>query len=417
VSQPWRGTIYGNRRMAALAGLGFAAGLPQALVADTLATWLSALGLTPANIGLFSLVALPYALKVLWAPFMDRFEPWRSLGLGRRRSWLLLTQVGVTAALAAMTILGPRTATAALLPLTIAAVLVACCAASQDIVADAYRADVARPHERGAASAMFVTGYRFAMLAGASLAPIIAHHWGWPAAYGVMTVVMAGSAAVTIAAPQEPCAATPPTIHDAVFEPVLQLIRTRGWALATIAAFIVLFKLPDALALGMTPPLLIQQLHFTEQDVGLVKQMLGMFTTIIGALLGGLLVARFPMRRCLLAFGLLQALSNLGFFALATVQRDYGLMVAAIVVENLCTGLIVAGFVAYLMSCCDPRYSATQYALFTSLMALTTTIAKTASGLLVASVGYPTFFLLTILAGIPGLLLIPWLPVARPASA
>lgn len=401
--------VYASRRMAALTGVGFAAGLPYVLAGDTLSAWLSGVQIDVKSIGLFSLIGLPYALKFLWAPLMDRFVPPGLGRLGRRRGWLLLLQATLAVALMGLAAFGPQSAVDSLAVFAALGTAVIVLSASQDIVADAYRVDVLEPRELGAGAAVFVTGYRLAMIVGGAFVLILAPRIGWQASYAIMAGLMMLAALVTLWAPEPPGYQTGPrTLSEAVTQPVGQFARSRGWVALFIVVFVLVFRLPDLLAARMTMPLLIQELEFSPAEVGTIRQMLGFFLTIIGALLGGAIIARRGLLQSLLVFGILQTVSNAGFLALAMSEPNLMLMGIVIAIESLCGGLVAAGFVAFLMSCCDRRYSATQYALLTALMAAGQALGGAFTGYAVEQFGYAQFFLLTIVIGVPGLLMIPW---------
>ncbi len=397
--------------MATLAGLGIASGLPNVVATDTISAWMSAIGRDVKAIGLLALLTLPYTFKFLWAPLLDRFE---FLGLGRRRGWLILIQVLLAGTLAAISIAGPDAAASPLLPLAVLGVALVLLSASLDIVTSAYMVDVLEPQERGAGAAVFVSGYRVAFVAAGAGILVLAQYAGWRAAIASSAMLMAALAATTVFA-SEPGRITPPqSLAEAVVQPIARFVADYRAGLVVVVAFVLLFRLPDQLASRMTMPLLIQHLRFTPEQVGWLRQALGFGITIVGALGGGSIVARLGMSRSLLLFGLLQALSNAGFLLLAQVSANLWLMGTVIGVENYCNGLVSAGFVAFLMSCCDHRYSATQYALLTSLMAAAAAIAGAISGYLVGDEAhYARFFWISILAGVPGVLLIPFLPQRR----
>lgn len=405
------GTIYGNRRMAALVGLGFASGLPNVMVTDTVPAWLSSLNIDVKAIGLFALIGLPYTFKFLWAPLLDRFTlPF----LGRRRGWLAVAQALLAAVLALIAAFGPTSSSSSLMLLGVLGTAMVFFSASQDIVADAYRADVLDRMELGAGAAMFVTGYRVATIIAGALTLVLAKSIGWRASLGLLAALMAGTVVVTLLAPEPRRVSPPQTLAEAVVQPAAKFIKHWAAGAILIVAFVLLFRLPDQLASRMTMPLLLQHLKFTEEQVGWIRQALGFVITIVGALSGGAIVARMGLVKSLVLFGILQAVSNGGFLLLAASKPSLWLMGAIIGVENFCNGLVAAGFVAFLMSCCDPRYSATQYALFTSLMALAAAIAGAITGFLVDRIGYVQFFALSIAAGIPGTTLLIWMPRPRP---
>ncbi len=411
--------IYLNRRMAVLLGLGFAGGLPNVIINNTVGAWLSDIGVKVAAIGLFGLIAFPYIFKFLWAPLLDRYG---IPGLGRRRGWLLVTQALLTLTLLAMSALGPESAQTPLTVLAVLGAMLVFFSASQDIVADAYRTDVLSKAELGAGAAVFVAVYSVAYVLAGALALELAKPYGWRAAIAVMAVLMGSSMLVTLIAHEPDSVARPQSLGEAIVEPWLRLVGDWRGSMVTLIAFVLLFRLPDLLATPMTSPLLFQHLGFDSTEVGRIRTALGFIITILGALTGGAIIARFGLRRPLVVFGLLQALSNAGFLLLASQPKNLYLMAAIIGVENFCNGMVGAGFVAFLMSCCDHRYSASQYALLSGLMALMALAASAASGVLVEGMGYVGFFGLSIAAGIPGLALIALLPRrgrrirARPAA-
>lgn len=446
-------------------GLGFASGLPLALSSGTLQAWLTVEGIDIKTIGFFALAGLPYTFKFVWAPLLDRFEPrW----LGRRRGWLLITQLLLAAACWAMASFDPKTSIVAL---GVLAVTVAFLSASQDIVFDAYRADLLDAPERGAGAAVSVLGYRLAMLVSGGLALILADQWlGWPGAYRLMGGLFLIMALITLLAPR-------PKVDDlrirsdarrewrgfiamiaaggvawwvmnAAFGAILPERPDRFVKLATdtftlLGAFaaalmaarkagfpsfvepwdafftrrravallglIVLYKLGDAFAGSLSTAFLIRGAGFTATEVGAVNKALGLIATIVGALAGGALLSRLSLFRALMVFGILQAISNFGYWLIAVSPKSYSLMAAAIGIENLCGGLGTAAFVAFLMALTDRRFSAAQYALLSALAAVGRVYVGPASGVLVEAFGWPTFFILTVLAALPGLLLLYWL--------
>jgi PAT family beta-lactamase induction signal transducer AmpG len=462
--------VFASGRIAAMLGLGFASGLPLALSSGTLQAWLTVEGIDLKTIGFFALAGLPYTFKFVWAPLLDRFEPrW----LGRRRAWLLLTQLALAAACFAMAQFDPRTSITALGAL---AVVVAFLSASQDVVFDAYRADLLEARERGAGAAVSVLGYRLAMLVSGGLALIVADQWlGWPNTYRVMGGLFLLMGLVTLAAPRNDAAVR--IASDArregqgfvamlVAGALVWFVLAQAFALALpakpdrfvqlgadtatlLAAFgaamwaarkvgfpsfvepwdafferrhavgllslIVLYKLGDAFAGSLSTAFLIRGAGFTATEVGAVNKVLGLIATIVGALAGGALLARLGLYRSLMWFGILQAVSNFGYWLLAVSPKSYVLMTAAIGVENLCGGLGTAAFVAFLMALTDRRFSAAQYALLSALAAVGRVYVGPASGVMVEAFGWPTFFVMTVIAALPGLVLLYWL--RRPIAA
>ncbi len=388
-----------NRRIGVVAFLGMASGLPLALSRGTLQAWMAVENIDLATIGLFSLVAMPYTLKFLWAPVLDRFvPPW----LGRRRGWILLFQCGLMVFIAAMSATDPARAPVAM---ALFALIVATLSASQDIVADAYRTDVLKEPERGAGAAVFVTGYRIAMLVSGALALVMAESIGWRMTYLIMAGLMTVGIAATLAGPEPEERVKPPaTLEEAVVGPLKEFFGRKGaWVLLGL---IVLYKLGDAFAGSLTTAFLLRGPGFSLSEVGLINKGLGLAATIAGALFGGVLFARMGLYRSLMAFGVLQAVSNLSFMVLALAGKSYALMVFAVGFENLSGGMGTASFVAFLMALCDHRFTATQYALLSALAAIGSVYAGPASGVLAKEFGWAVFFLLTFLAALPGLLLL-----------
>jgi MFS transporter, PAT family, beta-lactamase induction signal transducer AmpG len=382
--------------------LGFASGLPLALTAGTLQAWLTVVNVDLRTIGLFTLVGLPYTLKFLWAPIMDRFvPPW----LGRRRGWMIVTQLALVAGIAALALIDP-TRTPWLLAGIV--VLVAMTSASQDIVFDAYRTDVLKPLERGFGAAVSVTGYRVAMLVSGAGALILSTYLGWSQTYVLIAALMLIGVGATFLGPEPAFPANiPRTFAEAVWQPVHEFF-SRSPALILLL-LIVLYKLGDAFAGSLTTAFLIRGMGFEAAEVGVVNKGLGMVTTIVGALVGGIWMARMGLFRSLLIFGSLQALSNLSFMLLAWTGKSYPIMVTAVAFENLSGGMGTAAFVALMMSLCDHRYTATQYALLSAMAALGRVFVGPPSGYVVETVGWVSFFFITFLAALPGLWLLWWL--------
>ncbi|HQR53183.1 MAG TPA: MFS transporter [Burkholderiales bacterium] len=386
-------------RVAAVLVLGFASGLPLALSAGTLQAWMTVAGVDIKTIGLFSLVGLPYTVKFLWAPVMDRYAPGF---LGRRRGWVALTQLVLMGVIALMGAMDP---TRSPLPLAALALVLAFASASQDIVVDAYRTDVLRENERGLGAAVSVLGYRLALLVSGALALILSDHIGWRNTYWLMAALMVIGLLAAILGPEPEVQVRPPrTLGEAVVGPLKEFFgRPEAGVMLLL---IVLYKLGDAFAGSLTTAFLIRGVGFTPTDVGAINKGLGLFATIIGALFGGGLMVRLGLYRALLLFGILQAVSNLAFMVLAWAGKSYPLMVVAVAVENIAGGMGTAAFVALLMALCDQRFSATQFALLSALAAIGRVFVGPPSGLLVDAVGWVWFFFCTFLVALPGLLLL-----------
>jgi PAT family beta-lactamase induction signal transducer AmpG len=395
--------VFGQPKMAALFFLGFSSGVPLFLTSRTLQAWMTTEGVDLATVGKVSLLALPYSLKFLWAPLMDRYVP---PFLGRRRGWLVITQVLLAISIAAMSLHDPRQG---LQLLFVNAVLISFFSASQDIVVDAYSVDALDDRELGAGASLKVAGYRAALILTGGLALVLADQMPWPYVYVAMGVLMAVGIATAVLAP-EPVLRTgpPPTLASAVARPFGEFFNRSGWVTGLVLLlFIVLYSLADRLVQNMYTPFLLER-GYTQTEIGAIQGVLGLAATIVGVLAGGALVARFGINRSLWGMAVLQLASNLVYYGLAVVPKDVGLLTGAIVVENFCGGLVTAGFVAFLMSMCSRQFSATQYALLSSFMSFARDVLVAPSGDIAKQTGWPQFFLFSIAAGIPVLLMLPY---------
>jgi len=401
--------ILRSRKMAALLLLGFASGLPLFLTSRTLQAWMKDAQVDLGVIGWFSLIGLPYTLKFLWAPFLDRFVP---RFLGRRRGWLLITQVGLLVAIAAMSLQEPKEA---LQLLAINALVIAFLSATQDIASDAYRTDVLEPAELGIGASTWVLGYRVAILVSGSLALILADYISWQLVYLILAGLMAIGILTTLWAPEpRDRAAAPQTLKDAIYLPFKEFFGRLGVKSAVLVLlFVLFFKLGDALVGNMAIPFLLD-VGYSKTEIGAIQGTFGFLATTLGVVGGGILLTRIGISRALWIFGGLQALSNLGYFSLTLLPKVTQWLLIAISLENFCAGLVTAAFVAYLMSQCNHAFTATQYALLSSLMASSNIILAAPAGDLAKITGWSVFFLLTLLASLPGLLL---LPVVAPWNA
>ena len=392
-----------SRKIVLLLVLGFASGLPLALTTGTLQAWLAADNVDIIAIGWFALVGQPYTYKFLWAPLMDRYSP---PFLGRRRGWLLVTQVALMAAIGFMGTLKPGDSAWLL---GAAALTVAFLSASQDIVFDALRADWLAREERGAGAAVSVLGYRVAMLVSGAGALILADQWlGWSATYWLMAALMGvGMIATWLVVEPETKEAAPKTLDDAVVRPFAEFFSRQG--AVALLLLVVLYKLGDAFAGNLTTTFLLRGPGFSLTEVGAINKGFGLAATILGALAGGAMMAKMRLYRALLLFGVLQAVTNLGFMLLAASGKSYALMVTVIGLENLCGGMGTAAYVALLMALCDRRFSATQYALLSALSAVGRVYVGPAAGYLVAAAGWTQFFFWTFIIALPGLALLYWM--------
>ncbi len=381
-----------------MVALGFASGLPLALPRGTLQVWMATVGIDLRTIGIFSLIGLPYTLKFLWSPFMDRYVPPL---LGRRRGWMILVQCALFVGIGAMATSSPDRALMAMAGL---ALFVAFSSASQDIVIDAYRTDVLLPEERGLGTAIFVIGYRIGMLVSGGFALVLSDHLGWRNTYFVMAgLVFVGMAGAALAPEPPDRVSAPKSMTEAVWGPLSDFF-SRPSAVALFLA-VILYKLGDTYAGSLSQVFLIK-LGFSATDVGAIYKGVGFVSSIVGVTVGGTLMVRLRLFRSLIAFGILQMVSNLSFMALALVGKSYTGMVLTVAFENLSGGLGDAAFVAFLMSLCNRRFSATQYALLSSLAAVGRTFVGPTSGFVVEFIGWPSFFLFTAATALPGLVLL-----------
>ena len=381
--------------------MGFSGGLPLLLTGSLLQAWMFDVGVDLGTIGLFALVGLPYTLKFVWAPIMDRYSP--SL-LGRRRGWLLIWQLCLAVAIA---LLGFSNPSQMLLMTAMAALLLSFFSASQDIVIDAYRRESLADDEQGMGASLYVGGYRVGMLlatgGGLFLADHIAYHW----VYLIMATAMSGGIIATLLAP-EPATDhdKPKTLQQAVVEPFKEYF-TRDYAII-ILLFVFLYKVGDTMAGQMTTPLYLD-LGFSKSEIAGIVKIFGFPITIAGTFLGGVLVMRHGTYKCLLWFGVLQAVSTAGFIWLNYAGNDIFVLTVVIAFENLSAGLGTAAYIGFIASLTDKRFTATQFALLTSFLGLPRVFAAAPTGYMVGSFGWSGFFLFCTLIALPGILLIIWL--------
>ena len=419
--------VYRQPRLIAVLLMGFSSGLPLALTFGTLSYWLAELGVSLTAIGLFGLVRASYSLKFLWSPLIDRLPiPILTRRLGRRRSWALTIQFLLILAILHLGMTDPKNDPAMT---ALAAVIVAFLSASQDIVIDAYRIDLLLPEEQGAGAAATQWGYRFGMLASGAGALYAASLGGWHVAYAVMAALMLVGM-VTVLLTPEPGGIAPPEklpgdsaaarieawLKGAVIAPFLDMARRNGGVtLLAIVLFIVSYKFGDALAASMSNPLYVQ-LGFTKVEVATVAKIYGVIATLGGVALGGVLVARWGYFTALLICGGMQALSNLMYVVQLWAGRDVAMLAVTIGGENLTGGMASAAFVAYLSALCSRDFTATQYALLSSLATVGLNVLAASGGYLAQTLGWVPFFVLSTLCCAPGLLILIWL-MRRPNAA
>jgi PAT family beta-lactamase induction signal transducer AmpG len=379
--------------------MGVAAGLPLLLTGSVLQAWMQREGVDLGTIGLFGMVGIPYTLKFLWAPLLDRYTPLR---LGRRRGWLLLFQLALAVSIFALSLLDP-----ARQPwlLALVAVLVSFFSASQDIVIDAFRRESLTDDEQGLGASLYVNGYRIGMLTasagGLILADLIPFSW----VYALLAIAMASTVVITLLAPEPTVAeGSPQSLREAVVRPFADYFQ-REHALL-ILLFILLYKIGDTMASHLTTPFDLE-LGFSTSEIGAVVKLFGFWATIAGSLLGGVLILRQGIYNSLLRFGVLQALSTAGFVLLANIGYDLRALAAVVAFENLTAGMGTAAFIAFMASLTNKKFTATQYALLSSLMGVPRTILAAPTGYIALGIGWSWFFTLCTLLAIPGLLLLP----------
>ncbi|WP_370261234.1 MFS transporter [Limnobacter sp.] len=381
--------------------LGFSSGLPLALTGSTLQAWLAVENVDIKTIGLYAVVGFPYTYKFLWSPLLDYLNPKL---FDQRRGWIVLMQMACAALVAGMAFVDAHSAW------TVAAVAVAIafCSATQDMAVDAYRTDLLPAQERGLGAAYYVTGYRTAMLVSGGLALILAGEWlGWRGTYLLMAGLLVACAMVTAISPTADTPAD--AARRAQNRDLWKIVRDSAAnfmskeAALWVLLLIVLYKVGDAFAGSLTTAFLLKGLGFTLTEVGAVNKTVSLVATLMGAFLGGWLMTRIGLYSALMAFGALQAVSNLSFWVLAVIEPSIWAMGAAVFIENLCGGMGTAAFVALLTSLCTKEFSATQYALLSSLAAVGRVYLAAPAGYLVEAQGWANFFIFSTVAALPGL--------------
>lgn len=409
-------SVYKDRRQLAILLLGFSSGLPLLLVYSTLSARLAQAGIHRAEIGLLLLAQLPYNFKFVWAPVFDRFKP--PLPLGQRRGWAVTIQILLMAAIFAMGAADPQTQIGLLAALGVS---VAFLSASQDIVIDAFRIELLPPESQGAGAAMVVAGYRVAMLAAGAGALAIADAAGWFWAYGAMGLLLVVGAA-TFLLMGEPAHTRAPradigwraSLEETVIAPFRDFIRRPGWL--AILIFIPLYKLGEAMAGAMAKPFYIS-LGFSLTEIAKMSSLVAFGTTLFGGFLGGLVVARFGILRAVLICGVAQSVGNLAYVALDAAGHRTAMLALSAASEDLTGGMAGAAFVAFLSRLTRAPYTATQFALLSSLEALGRSLFTAPGGKLSEMMGWSPFFLLTTIITIPALALLHWMSKRWPEGA
>lgn len=394
-----------GRRMLAVFLMGYVGGLPLLLVGSTLQAWMTEAGLDLGTIGLFASVGTPYSLKVLWAPLMDRFYFWP----GRRRGWMWLMQTLLIGALLVLSLLDP---THNIYAIAGAAIVIAIFSATQDIAIDAYRREILSDEELGLGSSLYVVGYRVGILVAGAGALWLADRLllsdgkaNWPLVYQCMAGAMAMGLVITAFAPKEDTRIeSPKSLQEAVIGPFKEFFGREGALL--ILLFIVLYKVGDTMAANMTTPFMLLK-GYTKTDIATVVKGFGLMALILGGILGGLGTIKMGIMRSLWIFGILQAVSTAGFCWLSMVETNLFNLSIVIAFENLTAGLGSSAYTAFMASMTNKRFTGTQYALLTALMAVPRTLLATPTGFMAQWMGWNGFFLFCTLIALPGMLLIP----------
>jgi PAT family beta-lactamase induction signal transducer AmpG len=393
-----------NFRMLVAFVMGFSCGLPLLLTITVLQAWMKEEGVDLAVIGLMALVGLPYTVKFLWAPFLDRFTlPF----LGRRRGWLLTAQVALTCSIVGLGLTRPATS-----PWTVALVafLVTFFSASQDIVVDAYRREDLSDEELGLGSSLYINGYRFGMLAASGGGLILADYLSFRLVYGILAAGMLPGLLTTLLA-REPrvTEGLPASMKEAVVNPLVEFLSRDGAVL--ILAFIFLYKVGDTMAYAMTTPFYLD-IGFTKSQIGAVVKLFGFWATLGGGFIGGVIMLKLGITRSLWIFGILQAVSTAFFAVLARVGPSLPLLSGVIAFENMSGGMGTAAYAAFMASITNKKFTATQYALLSSLMGVPRVLVSAPTGFLVKLTNWEVYFIICTLIAVPGLLLLcrvaPW---------
>lgn len=393
-----------SRRMFVSFLMGFACGLPLLLTATVLQAWMKEEGVDLTMIGLMALVGLPYTLKFLWAPFFDRFT---LSFLGRRRGWLLVAQTALAVSIAGLGFARPAENPSIMV---FAALLVTFFSASQDIVVDAYRREDLADEELGLGSSFYINGYRVGMLLASGGGLILADHLPFTMVYLIMAFCMLPGILTTLLTPEPVVSGgTPETMREAIVEPLLEYFRRENAVL--ILVFVLLYKIGDTMASAISTPFYLD-IGFSKTEIGAVVKLFGFWATIAGSLIGGGLMLRIGINRSLWVFGALQAVSTAGFAVLARIGHSLPVLSGVIAFENLTGGMGTAAYAAFMASITNKKFTATQYALLSSLMGVPRVIASAPTGFMAKHMGWESFFVFCVLIAVPGMLLLikfaPW---------
>lgn len=399
-AQPPLREVLASPKMLVLMFLGAASGYPNQLTESALQAWLKDAHISNMHIGIVTYVAIPYLLKPLWAPLLDRYSlPW----LGRRRGWIVLAQLMLAAAISLLAFQDPANS---LYNVSACALAIVFLSATQDIVIDAYRADVVSPPERGFAVTATTVGYRAATYLALAAAMLLADFVGWRASWLIVAALMALFVIATVRAPEPERRAPPPaTLREAVLVPLRLLLENpTGRAML---ALVMIFKLGDAFSLKLFTPF-AKDLGFSNTEIAAVVKIIWLAASVGGSVLAGIWMVRLGLLRAMLLFGVMQALSNLAYYALALVGKNYPVMVAAAIIEHLTHAMGNVAVVALMMALCDARFSAFQYALLTALSQLPRYGLGYPAGWVADHGGWPAYYVVAFALGLPGLAMVWW---------
>jgi PAT family beta-lactamase induction signal transducer AmpG len=402
----WKEILF-NRRMLICVFLGFASGMPLWVLISLVPAWLRTEGIDLATIGLFSLMTLPYTWKFIWSPLMDRYRP---PFLGRRRGWALITQVVLLATIGALGLFDPA---ASLVPILALVFIISFFSASQDIVIDAYRRELLADDELGTGTSIHINAYRLSALVPGSLALILADHFSWTTVFAVTAVFMTVGIVMTLVIPEvSNDELAPHTLREAIVEPFREFFGRQGLGQAmAVLAFILLYKLGDNMAVALATPFYID-MGFSLTEIGTIAKFSALWAAITGSVIAGIVMLKISINRALWVFGMVQLVTILGYVWLSTVgHTPIGLFIV-VSAEYLGVGMGTVALTAYLARETSRAFTATQFALFSSIVVIPRTFANASTGFLIEAMGYTGFFLLCTAIAVPGMLMLlrvaPW---------
>jgi len=402
----WREILF-SRRMLVCIFIGFTSGMPLYVLIQLVPAWLRSNGVDLATIGLFSLVSLPYTWKFLWSPIMDRFAP---PFLGRRRGWALITQVGLLISIGMLGVFDPGQSLGVIVGVVFA---VALFSASQDIVIDAYRRELLADDELGTGNSFFINAYRLSSLVPGSLALILSDHLPWSSVFWITATFMAvGMVTSLVIREVSDDTLAPHTLREAVIEPFREFFARGGVAAAVaVLAFMFLYKLGDNMATALATPFYLD-MGFTRTEIGAVAKIAALWASIAGSIIGGIAMLKLSINKALWIFGFVQLVTILGFAWLSVVGHDTTALFVVVSAEYLGVGLGTVALTAYIARETSLAFTATQFALFSSFIAIPRTFANASTGFLIEAMGYTHFFLLCTVVAVPGMLMLfkvaPW---------